>query len=163
MRFPLSMPIIADNLPVSVIRSGLCLLDCVGINILGNGASDLTPIELPSDRPITPEIFGPPPSVMIRVWNKSENEKKEFLGRIIIPAEQMLNPELGIRAYALEEDPTIFKTQENERRKNEAIEKHKNKGKKDFIPKFEEPIVISGKLFLRCSSSEIVFTGVTPS
>jgi serine/threonine protein kinase len=61
--------------------------------------------------------------------------------------------EMGIRAYNLESDPTVTKVQDNERRKQEAIEAHKQKGKPKVLKAqvSQEPIVISGKIFLRIS------------
>jgi hypothetical protein len=92
MRFPKDMPVVAENIPAGVYRSRLCLLDANGQNILGKNASDTTPIELPADRPITPEIFGMKPLLMIHVWNKVDGVTKEFLGRLILNAELLLNP-----------------------------------------------------------------------
>jgi serine/threonine protein kinase len=61
--------------------------------------------------------------------------------------------ELGIRAYDLEIDPTVAKKQENERRKQEAIEAHEQKGKPKILKaqSSQEAISISGKMFLRIS------------
>ena len=153
IRVPKNMQIIPENIPAGLVLSGCALLDCNGLNVLGKDANDIVPIDLPPDRPITPEVFGITPSLMVRVWNRVNGEPKEFLGRVIVPAEELLNPETGIRAYNLEIDPTIDKMQANERRKQEAIEKHKQKDNKlKAYKKPPEPFEISGKLFLRISA-----------
>ena len=50
IRIPKYMPIIPENIPESLIRTGHSLIDCNGANVLGKDANDLVPIELPPDR-----------------------------------------------------------------------------------------------------------------
>ena len=67
IRIPKYLPIIPENIPESLIRTGHSLIDCNGANVLGKDANDLVPIELPPDRPITPEVFGITPTLFIDI------------------------------------------------------------------------------------------------
>jgi ribose 5-phosphate isomerase RpiB len=65
IRIPKGCRIKLKNIPLAIFRTDLSIIDPTGADILSKNEND-DPVDIPMDRPITPEEYGPPLSIMIR-------------------------------------------------------------------------------------------------